>query len=149
MKTKGRKENNMRIVLFQGAFDILNAGHVKALKRAKKLGDKLIVALNTDALYKEYKNERGSIIPYAQRKTILEGLACVDLVVPISTFSPLRLLKKYNADVYVLTREWESSKAEEIAYMKAKGGQVSFSPRYKIMCSSDIRARIIERHLAK
>lgn len=139
----------MKTVLIQGSFDILNAGHVKALARAKKLGWRLIVALNTDSLYKGYKNENGPIIPYAQRKTILEGLESVDLVIPIRTFSPLAMLKKHKVDVYVLTKEWESSKAEEITYMKKKGGSISFSPRYKVMCSSDIRAKVIKRHLKK
>jgi len=136
----------MKIVFIQGSFDILNAGHVKALKRARKLGDKLIVALNTDELYTAYKNNLGPIIPFKQRKTILKSVRWVDEVVPIGTFSPIRELKKYKVDVYVLTKEWLKTKEKELAYMSKKGGQISWSPRFKgQMCSSDIRKRIRER----
>lgn len=132
-----------KVVFFQGAFDIINAGHIKAFKRARSLGDTLIVALNTDSLLPKYK--RASIIPYEQRREILSSIKYIDKIIPINTFGCLPFLKKYKADVFVLTREWESSHSEEIRYMKEKGGRVSFSPRFKnILCSSDIRNKIIE-----
>ena len=139
-----------KVVLLQGSFDILNAGHVMAIKRAKELGDVLIIALNTDELYKDYKGEGlGPIIPFRQRKIILESIKWIDKIVPAQYFSPLELLKKYNVSVYVLTREWQTTKDKEIAYIKNRGGQISWSPRYKnIYCSSDIRRRIMKRCLA-
>lgn len=138
----------MRVVLFQGSFDVLNAGHIRALKRAKSLGDYLIVALNTDELYRQYKGHGtiNPVIPYRQRKEMLEGIKWVDEVIPANDASPMGLLQKYDVDVYVLTREWENYHQPEMEYMRAKNGLVDFSPRYPdIMCSSDIRARIIER----
>ena len=132
-------------VFLQGAFDIINAGHILAFKRARNLGDKLIIGLNTDKLYLNYKDGRGPIIPYRERKIILEGIMWIDKVVPMNSFSPLSMLKKYDIDVFVLTKEWLNTKSEEIEYIKRKGGRISFSPRYKIMCSSDIRKRVIDR----
>lgn len=140
----------MKKVLLQGAFDILNAGHVLAFKKAKKLGDHLIVALNTDELYKKYKGYgQGPVLPYWQRKLIVESCRYVDEVVPARQFSPIKLLKRLKIDVYVLTREWEETKEEEINYMRSKGGEISWSPRFKdIYCSSEIRAIVIRKHLS-
>lgn len=138
-----------RIVLFQGAFEIINYGHVRAFKRAKRLGDILIVALNTNRLLARYKG-RKAVLPWSHKATILRSIKWIDKVVPAHDFSPMKLLKKYDVDVYVLTREWESKHAEEIAYMKAKGGKVSFSPRYAgVVATSDIKRILLEEEKEK
>jgi len=137
-----------KIVLIQGAFDILNAGHVMAFRKCTTLGDHVIVALNTDQLYKVYKGKgKGPIVPYRQRKQIIESIRYIDQVVPAMQFSPFNLLKKYDVDVYVYTKEWEKTKEFEIAYMKRNGKKVFVCPRYKnAYCTSLIKQRIIERH---
>lgn len=124
------KSKTKRIVLIQGAFDIINWGHIKAFERAKAEGDYLIVALNSNELLEKYKG-RKAVLPWYQKKFIIESCKFVDKVVKATEFSPLKLLKKYKVDVYVLSREWEETKAVEIAYMKAKGGKISWSPRFK------------------
>ncbi len=133
-----------RIVLFQGAWEIINYGHVRAFERAKQLGDVLIVALNTNKLLKKYKG-RNAVLPWYQKKKILESIRWIDQVVPAHNASPLSLLKKYNVDVFVLTKEWESSHPDSIAYMKAKGGKVFFSRRYAgVVPTSEIKKRLLE-----
>lgn len=128
---KPEKENKKpKIVFIQGAYDIINYGHVMAFKKAKTFGDVLIVALNTNKLLKEYKGRKG-VLPYGQKKFIIESMKYVDKVIPARNFSPLLLLKKHKVDVYCLTKEWLSSKTEEISYMKKKGGEVKFMPRFK------------------
>jgi len=137
------KTYTQKIVLLQGAFDILNWGHVKAFERAKTLGGTLIIALNTDELLRDYK-KREPVIPWQQKKEILESIRWVDKVIPAPDFSPLSLLKEYDVDVYLLTKEWEETKAEEIAYMLAKGGEVNFSPRFEgVICTSEIKRRLL------
>ena len=134
----------MKVVFFQGAFDFINWGHVKAIKKAAKQGDYLIIGLNTDDLYCRYKH-RKPITPYWQKKEILENIKGVDKVIPARSFSPLNLLKKYNVDVYVVAREWEDTKAEEIAYMKGKGGKVVFTTRPKyVMSTTEMKERILK-----
>ena len=133
-----------KIVFVQGAYDILNWGHVKAFERAKSYGDFLIVALNSDELLREYK-KREPVIPFYQKKFILESIKYVDKVVKAENFSPLELLKKYDVDVYCLTREWESTKAIEIAFIKSKGGSIKWLPRFKgVVCTSDIKKKLLE-----
>lgn len=138
-----------KIVFIQGAYDIINWGHIKAFQRAKKLGDILIVALNSDELLRQYKG-REPVLPYYQKKFIIESCKYVDKVVKATEFSPLKLLKSLDVDVYVLTREWESTKAEEIAYMLKKGGKVNFSPRFKgVVPTSEIKNRLLKEALGK
>ncbi len=132
-----------RVVLFQGAWEILNYGHVRAFRRAKQEGDVLILALNTNALLRKYK-KREAVLSWAHKATILRAIKWVDKVVPAHNASPLELLKKYDVDVFVLTREWESSHGESIAYMRAKGGKVFFSRRYAgVVATSEIKARLL------
>lgn len=134
----------MKIVLLQGAFDILNSGHVRSMRLAKAQGDYLIVAINVPSLIKGYK-KRKPILPYKQKKMIIESIKYVDKVVPARDFSPLKLLKKYNVDVYMIAPEWLETKQEEIAYMKSKGGKIVMCHDYKdVIRSSDIKRMLLE-----
>lgn len=136
----------MQKVLIQGAFDILNYGHIRAFKLAKEQGDYLIVALNTNRLIKEYK-KRDAVVSWNHKKAIIESIRYVDEVVPIDTFSPLLLLMKYDIDVYMLSPEWESTKATEIGYMESKGGRVCFTRRYKGVSTTEIKRKLLREHL--
>lgn len=135
-----------RIVLLQGAFEILNYGHVRAFKFARAQGDYLIVALNTNELIREYKG-REPVMLWSQKRRIIEACRYVDRVVPAREFSPLKLLKRYRVDVYVLSREWEHTKAAEIAFMKQKGGRVCFSRRFPGVSTTAIKATLLKEHL--
>lgn len=138
-----------RIVLIQGAFDIINYGHIKALHRAKSEGDYLIVALNSNELLLDYKKKTG-VLPYWQKKVILESIRPVDKVICAYDFSPLSLLNKHNIDVYCYTKEWEETKQKEIAFMKSKGGRCVVMPRYKhAIPTSQIKKTIIEEYLSQ
>ncbi len=138
------KDGNPIVVLIQGAFEILNHGHIMMFKRLKSLGDILIVALNTNPLLWRYKHRRG-VLTYRHKKLILEAIRYIDRVVPAHQASPLSMLKRYKVDVFCLTREWESSHQDSIAYMKAKGGRVFFSRRYKgVIATSEIKKRLLE-----
>jgi len=135
----------MKVVFFQGSFDVVNAGHVRAFALAKSYGDILVVGLNTDELIERDKS-RKVIIPYSQRKEIVEGNRHVDFVIPCDQEQALPYLEMLDADVFVLTKEWEERHRDTgIKWIKDKGGEVVFSPRWEdILCSSDIRKRIIE-----
>lgn len=139
MKTKQE-----RIILFQGTFDLINYGHICAFKMCKETGGKLIVALNTDKLIRSYKH-REPILPYTHRKTILEAIKYIDKVVPASHFSPMDLLKKYNANVYAVGSEWVEAHQSEIKYIKENGGEIIVTPEFPgVIHSSEMRKRIIQ-----
>ena len=96
----------MKRVITYGTFDVLHHGHVNLLKRAKELGDYLIVALSSDE-FNLLKNKK-AYYTYEQRKMILEALRYVDLVIPENTWEQKRYdVLKYQADVFVLGNDWK------------------------------------------
>ena len=131
-----------RKVLIQGAFDILNVGHVRVFQFAKSQGDYLIVALNTNELIADYK-KREAVQPWEHKAEIIRACRFVDDVIQAPHFSPLELLKAHNVDVYVVADEWVSTKGAEIAYMEAKGGCVAVAPRFTDISTSEIKRRLL------
>lgn len=137
--------SSKKIVLIQGAFELLNSGHVRAFRRAKAQGDYLIVAVNTPQLIADYK-QRKAILPYKDKKLIIEAIRWVDKVVPARHFSPQQLLEKYHVDIYMIAPEWLHTKANEIAYMKSRGCKIVMCHNYKgVIRSSDIRRMLLEQ----
>ena len=132
----------MKIVLIQGAWELVNAGHCLVMQECRKQGDYLIVALNSNELLKKYKG-RDAVLPWDEKKLIIESIRWVDKVVKAEEFSPLALLREHKVDVYCLSHEWESTKAEEIAYMRSKGGTVFWTTDYPIVRTSEIKRRLL------
>jgi cytidyltransferase-like protein len=130
----------MTTVFFQGAFDLLNAGHVRAFRLAKEHGY-LVVGLNTDELMRWYKRE--PIIPFVQRREILSGIRYIDDIIECHEPAAIRYLKQLKADVYVLTEEWAQAQKEAIDWIEGKGGKIILMPRFDdIYDSTTIRARV-------
>ena len=145
----GAVKETTKVVFFQGTFDGINAGHIRAIQAIAKLG-RLVIGLNSDSLINWMighgdKSQPQLILPFVQRKEVFEGIKGVDEVIEVHEPSALRYLQQLKADIYVLTEEWAISQLEAIKWIEANGGQVVFSPRYSdIYCNSDIRRRIIE-----
>ncbi len=140
---KTDKMKKKKVVFLQGAFEIINGGHVQAFKLAKSYGDYLIIGLNTNALIKIYK-QRSPVMSWKEKATILRSIKYVDKVVPAPAFSPIELLRKYDVDVYCLTEEWTSSKKVEFKYMEHKPtGEIKFLPRFKNATATSIIKKIL------
>jgi len=95
------KAHNEKIIMTNGCFDLLHAGHVTYLEQAKALGDRLIVAVNSDASVKRLKGESRPINGLKERMTVLSALACVDWVVAFEEETPERLYCRLLPDVLV------------------------------------------------
>ncbi len=95
------KAHNEKIIMTNGCFDLLHAGHVAYLEQAKALGDRLCVAVNSDASVKQLKGESRPINALKERMTVLAALACVDWVVAFTEETPERLYCKLLPDVIV------------------------------------------------
>ncbi|RSX50891.1 glycerol-3-phosphate cytidylyltransferase [Bifidobacterium callimiconis] len=96
----------MRRVITYGTFDLLHYGHINLLKRARELGDYLIVGLSTD----EFNAGKGkkAYFPYEQRKDLLESLRYVDLVIPEEAWEQKRNdVLLYRVDTFVMGSDWE------------------------------------------
>lgn len=98
-----QKERNVarKVVFTNGCFDILHRGHVTYLRKARSLGDLLVIGLNTDASVKRLKGESRPINQEDDRAFILESLACVDYVVKFEEDTPHELLSKVQPDILV------------------------------------------------
>ncbi|QIW15665.1 bifunctional heptose 7-phosphate kinase/heptose 1-phosphate adenyltransferase [Pasteurellaceae bacterium RH1A] len=118
------KARGEKIVMTNGCFDILHPGHVSYLENARKLGDRLIVAVNSDESVKRLKGESRPINDLNARMAVLAGLASVDWVVPFTEDTPQRLIGQILPDLLVKGGDY---KPEEIAGSQevwANGGQV-------------------------
>lgn len=95
----------MKRVITYGTYDVMHYGHINLLKRAKALGDYLIVALSTDQ-FNAVKNKK-SYYTYEQRKKFLEACRYVDLVIPENDWEQkIDDVKKYQADIFVMGDDW-------------------------------------------
>lgn len=113
-----------KVVMTNGCFDILHAGHVSYLANARKLGDRLIVAVNSDASTKRLKGESRPINPLENRMIVLGALEAVDWVVPFEEDTPQRVIADVLPDLLVKGGDY---KPEDIAGSKevwANGGEV-------------------------
>jgi len=113
-----------RVVMTNGCFDILHAGHVSYLKQAKALGDRLIVAVNDDASVKRLKGEGRPVNPVDRRMAVLAGLASVDWVVPFSEDTPQRIIARLLPDLLVKGGDYQLDQIAGGAEVMAAGGQV-------------------------
>lgn len=97
----------MKRVITYGTFDLLHYGHINLLRRAKELGDYLIVALSTDEFNSVEKNKI-CYFSYEQRKSLLEAIRYVDLVIPEENWEQKRQdVKEYHIDTFVMGDDWK------------------------------------------
>jgi glycerol-3-phosphate cytidylyltransferase len=96
----------MKKVITYGTFDLLHYGHVNLLKRAKSMGDYLIVALSTDEFNTNEKNKK-TYFTYEMRKQLVEAIRYVDLVIPEKSWSQKTSdVKEYHIDTFVMGDDW-------------------------------------------
>ncbi|WP_127848657.1 glycerol-3-phosphate cytidylyltransferase [Lacticaseibacillus hulanensis] len=97
----------MKRVITYGTFDLLHYGHIELLKRAKALGDYLVVALSTDEFNWESKQKK-AYFPYEKRKALLEAIRYVDLVIPEKAWDQkVNDIKLYQIDTFVMGDDWK------------------------------------------
>ncbi|MGL5628668.1 MAG: bifunctional D-glycero-beta-D-manno-heptose-7-phosphate kinase/D-glycero-beta-D-manno-heptose 1-phosphate adenylyltransferase HldE, partial [Plesiomonas shigelloides] len=113
-----------KVVMTNGCFDILHAGHVSYLENARKLGDRLIVAVNSDESVKRLKGESRPVNPLSQRMAVLAGLGAVDWVVPFEEDTPQRLIASLLPDLLVKGGDYQVHEIAGGAEVIAAGGQV-------------------------
>ncbi|ABR30935.1 glycerol-3-phosphate cytidiltransferase [Thermosipho melanesiensis] len=123
----------MKTVITYGTFDLFHIGHLRLLQRAKKLGDKLIVAVSTDEF--NLKKGKKAIIPYEQRAEIVKNIKSVDLVIPENSWEQkVEDIKKYNVDIFVMGEDWKG----RFDYLKDYC-EVIYLPRTQGISSTEIR----------
>src|SRR5213083_1202524 len=123
-----RRARGERIVFTNGCFDLLHVGHTRYLQEAKKLGDCLVVGLNSDASVRAIKPRGRPLVPEAQRAEVLAALACVDYVVLFDEPDPGRLIAELQPDVLVKGGDWAPDQIIGREVVEARGGTVRTIP---------------------
>ncbi len=128
------KGDNMKRVITYGIFDLLHYGHINLLRRAKELGDYLIVCLSTDE-FNALKGKK-SFFNYAQRKLLLEAIRYVDLVIPETCWEQkITDVKEYHVDVFVIGDDWKG----KFDFLKEQGVEVVYLERTKEISTTNIK----------
>lgn len=118
------KKNKKKIVFTNGCFDVLHAGHVSYLEKARLLGDYLVIGLNTDASIRELKGPDRPIMKLNERRKLLLALRSVDAVIPFGSKTPLQLIKKIKPDVLVKGGDWAVKDIVGSDFVLSYGGKV-------------------------
>ena len=125
----------MRRVITYGTFDLLHYGHINLLRRAKALGDYLIVALSTDEFNWEQKQKK-CYFSYEQRKALLEAIRYVDLVIPEENWDQKRNdVRTYGIDTFVIGDDWTG----KFDFLKEEGVEVVYLPRTPEISTTQIK----------
>lgn len=128
---------HLKRVLTYGTFDLLHWGHINLLRRAKALGDYLVVAVSTDEFNKLKAGKHQSYHDYETRKMMLEACRYVDLVIPERTWEQKRDdVKKYDIDIVCMGSDWEGN--EKFEYLRDIC-DVVYLPRTEGISTSKIR----------
>src|SRR4051794_20198631 len=117
-----------KVVFTNGCFDILHPGHIDLLSRARELGTKLIVGINSDASVRAIKGPGRPVNDQESRKEVLLGLRSVDEVLIFDEPTPENLIKQVEPDVLVKGGDWQPGEIIGADFVQARGGHVYSLP---------------------
>jgi rfaE bifunctional protein nucleotidyltransferase chain/domain len=137
------KEAGLRVVLTNGCFDLLHAGHVALLEAARGEGEVLVVAINSDASVRRIKGEDRPLLPEAERAEALAALEAVDLVVVYDDETPLGVIRSLAPDVLVKGADWSSDGIVGRELVEAAGGRVVRVELLPGRSTTSLRERIL------
>ncbi len=112
------------VVFTNGCFDLLHVGHVRSLEQARRLGDRLIVAVNSDASVRRLKGADRPLVPARQRMELLAALECVDWVLSFRQATPLSVILALRPDVLAKGGDWRLDEIVGRAEVESWGGRV-------------------------
>jgi rfaE bifunctional protein nucleotidyltransferase chain/domain len=121
------KQSGETVVMTNGTFDLLHAGHVGYLQWSRQQGDRLIIGLNTDASIQRIKGDKRPLVQEPHRATLLAGLECVDAVVLFDEDEPKELIAQLLPDILVKASDW-SHYVSGRDIVEANGGEIRLAP---------------------
>ena len=131
----------MKRVITYGTFDLLHYGHINLLRRAKEMGDYLIVALSTD-YFNEIDKGKKTYFSYEQRKQLLEAVRYVDLVIPEENWEQkVNDMHEYHIDTFVMGDDWKG----KFDFLRDEGVDVIYLPRTPEISTTKIKTDIYGR----
>ena len=125
----------MKRIITYGTFDLLHYGHINLLRRAKELGDYLIVALSTDEFNWQQKQKK-CYFSYEQRKALLEAIRYVDMVIPEETWEQKRTdIHQYQINTFVMGDDWKG----KFDFLEEEGAEVVYLSRTPEVSTTQIK----------
>jgi len=122
------RSSGKRTVFTNGCFDLIHPGHVRYLRAAKRLGDVLVVALNTDDSVRRLKGQGRPLVPERDRCEVVAALEMVDYVTTFDDDTPYAVIKDLQPDVLVKGGDWEPDRIVGAEVVRARGGTVRSLP---------------------
>ncbi len=129
-----------RVVFTNGCFDILHAGHLHCLEEARRLGDLLVIGLNSDTSVKLNKGDARPMIDEHHRAALLAGLTCVDIVVFFDELTPEELIRALQPNVLVKGGDYDPATMAGADFVRSRGGEVVVIPLLEGLSTTSILA---------
>lgn len=139
------RKQNKKVVFTNGCFDILHAGHVDYITKAKEKGDVLIVAVNSDSSTKRIKGAARPIVSQNERAFIISSLRPVDYVLIFDEDTPYEVIKKLVPDVLVKGADWQIDKIIGRDIVEANGGKVETIQFINNQSTTNIIKSVLEK----
>lgn len=136
------REQDLRVVLTNGCFDLLHVGHLRTFKAAKLLGDLLVVGLNSDQSVRVLKGETRPVIPQDDRCELIAALEPVDFVIVFNEFTAVNLLEKVRPQVYVKGGDYSIDTLPEKEVLLRLNIEVKFIPLVLGVSTTELVQRI-------
>jgi len=143
---KQLKQESKKVVFTNGCFDILHAGHVDYLNKAKAAGDILIVALNSDKSTRSIKGEKRPIVNERERGFIMANLKAVDFVTFFDEDTPAEIISQLIPDVLIKGADWDINKIVGKNIVEANGGEVKTIEFVNFQSTTNIIDTVLERY---
>ena len=140
------KSDKKKVVFTNGVFDLIHAGHVDYLLKAKQLGDVLILALNTDSSVKRIKGNKRPILKQDERALIVSNLKPVDYVTFFEDDTPAEIISDLIPDILVKGADWTIDKIVGREIVEANGGEVKTIEFVNQQSTSNVINIIKERY---
>ena len=130
------------VVFTNGCFDLLHAGHVKLLERARRLGDVLVVGLNSDRSVRRLKGPGRPVIKQGDRALLLAAMDSIDYVTIFGEATPARLIASVQPDILIKGADWNASQIIGADVVRQRRGRIVRFPVVRGYSTSEIIARI-------
>jgi D-glycero-beta-D-manno-heptose 1-phosphate adenylyltransferase len=136
------RRDGRKVVWTNGCFDLLHIGHVRSLEAARRLGDVLVVGVNSDQSVREIKGDGRPLVPADQRAEVVAALNAVDYVIVFDEPTPARALEQLRPDVHTKGADYEGRELPERKVVEAYGGSVELLPLVPGVSTTELARRL-------
>ena len=144
--TRKARDQGKKIVTTNGCFDVLHVGHIRYLQQAKRQGDILIVAINSDDSVRAIKGDKRPLVPENERAEVLAALKCVDYVMIFPELDPIQFLNELRPDIHVKGGDYKLDQIVEREAVGSIGAEMRLISGAAGKSTSNLIELIVERY---